>query len=65
LFVTYPFIAAFAAVVPKGFFPVFNIEPVTVVFSASAAIIVGLLAAMFPIQRALSTKIVDGLRHIG
>lgn len=65
LFVTYPFIAGFAAVVPKGFFPVFNIEPVTVVFSASAAIIVGLLAAMFPIQRALSTKIVDGLRHIG
>jgi putative ABC transport system permease protein len=65
LFVTYPFVAGFAAVVPKGFFPVFNIEPITVVLAASSAILVGLLASLFPIQRALGTKIVDGLRHIG
>jgi putative ABC transport system permease protein len=65
LFVTYPFIAGFAAVVPKGFFPVFNVEPITVVLAASSALLVGILAALFPIQRALGTKIVDGLRHIG
>jgi putative ABC transport system permease protein len=65
LFVTYPFIAGFAAVVPKGFFPVFNIEPITVVLAASSAMLVGVLASLFPIQRALGTKIVDGLRHIG
>jgi putative ABC transport system permease protein len=65
LFLTYPFIAGFAAVVPKGFFPVFNIEPITIALAASSAILVGLLASMFPIQRALGTKIVDGLRHIG
>ena len=65
LFVTYPFIAAFAAVVPKGFFPVFNVESITVVLAVSSAILVGLLASLFPIQRALGTKIVDGLRHIG
>jgi putative ABC transport system permease protein len=65
LLVTYPFIAGFAAVVPKGFFPVFNIEPITVILAGSSAILVGLLASLFPIQRALGTKIVDGLRHIG
>jgi len=65
LFVTFPFIAGFEAVVPKGFFPVFNIEPITVVLAVSSAFIVGILAAVFPIQRALGTRIVDGLRHIG
>jgi putative ABC transport system permease protein len=65
LLVTFPFIAGFAAVVPKGFFPVFNIEPITVVLAVSSAILVGLLASLFPIQRALGTKIIDGLRHIG
>jgi putative ABC transport system permease protein len=65
LFATYPFVAGFAAVVPKGFFPVFNIEPITVVLAGLSAIVVGLLASLFPIQRALGTKIVDGLRHIG
>ena len=65
LFVTFPFVEGFAAVVPKGFFPVFNIEPVTVILAISSAFIVGVLAAVFPIQRALGTRIVDGLRHIG
>ena len=65
LLVTFPFVAGFAAVVPKGFFPVFNIEPVTVILAVSSALLVGLLASIFPIQRALGTKIVDGLRHIG
>ena len=65
LLVTFPFVSGFAAVVPKGFFPVFNIEPITVVLAGSSAILVGLLASIFPIQRALGTKIVDGLRHIG
>jgi putative ABC transport system permease protein len=65
LFVTFPFITGFAAVVPKGFFPVFNIEPITIILGGSSALLVGLLASLFPIQRALGTKIVDGLRHIG
>jgi putative ABC transport system permease protein len=65
LFVMFPFITGFAAVVPKGFFPVFNIEPITIILAGSSALLVGLLASLFPIQRALGTKIVDGLRHIG
>jgi putative ABC transport system permease protein len=65
LFFTFPFVAGFAAAVPKGFFPIFNIEPITVILAASSALVVGVVASIFPIQRALTTKIVDGLRHVG
>jgi putative ABC transport system permease protein len=65
LFLMFPFIAGFAAVVPKGFFPIFNLEPITIVLAVSSAFIVGIIAAIFPIQRAIRTKIVDGLGHLG
>jgi putative ABC transport system permease protein len=65
LLFTYPFVAGFAAVVPKGFFPVFNVETITVVLAVSSAFIVGIVSSIFPIQRALTTRIVDGLRHVG
>lgn len=65
LAVSFPFVAGFEAVIPKGWFPVFNIEPITIVLAGSSALVVGLLASLFPIQRALRTKIVDGLRHVG
>jgi putative ABC transport system permease protein len=65
LFLMFPFIAGFAAVVPKGFFPIFNLEPVTIVLAVSSAFIVGIVASIFPIQRAIRTRIVDGLGHLG
>lgn len=65
LLVSFPFVAGFEAVIPKGWFPIFTIEPVTIILAGSSALMVGLLASLFPIQRALSTKIVDGLRHVG
>jgi putative ABC transport system permease protein len=61
----YPIVAGFEQVMPKGFFPFFFIEPVTVVLAASSAILIGVLAAIFPIQKALHTKIVDGFRFVG
>jgi putative ABC transport system permease protein len=61
----YPIVAGFEQVMPKGFFPFFFIEPVTVVLAVSAALLIGVLAAVFPIQRALHTKIVDGFRFVG
>jgi ABC-type antimicrobial peptide transport system permease subunit len=60
-----PFVAGFEAVIPKGWFPVFIIEPITIVLAGSSALFVGIVASIFPIQRALRTTIVDGLRHIG
>ncbi len=65
LLFTYPIIKGFSQFIPKGIFPVFEIEPITVVLACSSAIIIGIVASLFPIQRALSTKIVDGIRFTG
>ncbi len=65
LAITYPMVAGFEAFVPKGWFPVFNIEPVTLALAGLSALLVGVAAAIFPVQRALQTRIVDGLRFMG
>jgi putative ABC transport system permease protein len=65
LLFTYPFVAAFQAFVPKGWFPVFYVEFVTVVLAGLSALLVGVVASIFPIQRARRTTIVEGLRFIG
>jgi putative ABC transport system permease protein len=62
---TYPIVAGIAAVMPKGFFPYFFITPTTFILGGSAALLVGVAASLFPIQRALRTRIVDGLRFLG
>ena len=65
LLITFPLVAAFEQVIPKGFLPVFQIEPITIVLSIMAALIIGVVAAIFPVHRALNTKIVDGFRFVG
>ena len=65
LFLTFPIVAFFESVIPKGWFPIFQVEPITIILAVSAVIIIGVAAAIFPIQRALSTKIVDGFRFVG
>jgi len=62
---TYPIVAGIAAILPKGFFPFFFITPATLILAASAAMVVGVAASIFPIQRALRMQTVDGLRFIG
>lgn len=62
---SYPVVELFSLMVPKSWFPIFYIEPITIVLAGSSAIVVGVLAALFPIQRALKTSIVDGLRFVG
>ena len=65
LLLTFPIVEGFSANIPKGFFPVFQIEPITLILAISAIIIIGVAAALFPLQRALTTKIVDGFRFVG
>ncbi len=65
IILTYPIVAGFEQAIPKGFFPFFFIEPITTILAMSAAILIGVLASIFPIQRALKTKIVDGFRFVG
>jgi putative ABC transport system permease protein len=65
LFLTFPIVAIFEQFIPKGMFPVFQIEPITIILAVSSAIVIGIAAAIFPIQRALTTKIIDGFRFVG
>jgi putative ABC transport system permease protein len=64
ILVTYPIVFGIATIL-KGFLPFFYVTPATLVLASGAALFVGIAASIFPIQRALSTKIVDGLRFIG
>jgi putative ABC transport system permease protein len=61
---TFPVCRAFAEAFPT-FFPIFNVDPLTVALSAVVAIGSGVVAATFPTARALNMKIADGLRAIG
>jgi putative ABC transport system permease protein len=65
LLLAIPLTQGFAAALPKGWFPVFDLEPITLAMALGAAFLVGVLASIFPIHRALGTSIVDGLREIG
>ncbi|MBU1094885.1 MAG: ABC transporter ATP-binding protein [Ignavibacteriae bacterium HGW-Ignavibacteriae-2] len=65
LFLLFPVVEGFAQVIPKNFFPIFNLEPITVILAVSSALLIGIVSSIFPIQRALRTKIVDGFRFVG
>ena len=65
LAITFPIIKGVSEGLPSTWFPVFNIEPITIVMAVLAAIFAGVLSSVFPIYRALQMKIVDGLRQIG
>ena len=63
--VTLLFVGAFAVVVPKNFFPVFILEPITIIQEFGFAILVGIIAGVVPVVQAVRIKIVDGLRYAG
>jgi putative ABC transport system permease protein len=63
--VTFPAVAGFQTALPKGWFPVFYIEPRTIVIGCLAGVLVGLAASLIPARRAVTTRIVDGLRYVG
>ena len=65
LAVTFPAVEGFQTALPKGWFPVFYIKPETVVIGCAAGLLVGMLAAIIPLRRVLTTRIVEGLRHVG
>jgi len=62
---SFPMVGAIGANIPSGWFPIFDLKPMTLVFSGLSALVVGIVAALFPVWRATSMKIVDGLRQIG
>ncbi|MGH7768848.1 MAG: ABC transporter permease, partial [Candidatus Binatia bacterium] len=62
---TFPAVAAFQEALPKGWFPVFYIEPRTIVLGCLAGLLVGVVASLIPARRAVTTRIVEGLRFVG
>jgi putative ABC transport system permease protein len=65
LLLTFPIVAGFAEFMPKGWFPIFEIQAITIVIAVLSALFIGLLASIFPIQKALRTPIVEGFRFVG
>lgn len=65
LLLTYPVVNSFASFVPPSAFPEFSIQSLTLVFAFMAVLVVGIAAAIFPMQRVLATKIADGIKFVG
>lgn len=63
LLLTFP-IVQLVRVPMSTFFPVFKVQILTLALGLLAAMIVGLIAAIFPTTKAVKTPIVDGLRII-
>ncbi len=61
---TFPVAKAFAAAM-GNYFPVFNVAPSTLYMDIAAGLLVGLVAAVVPVWRAIHIQIADGLRRIG
>jgi putative ABC transport system permease protein len=65
LAVTLPAVRGFQTALPKGWFPVFFVKPETIILGSIAGLLVGLIASLIPTRRILTTRIVEGLRHLG
>jgi putative ABC transport system permease protein len=65
LAVTFPAVAGFETALPKGWFPVFYIKPETIFMACAAGLLVGIVASSIPMRRVMTTRIVEGLRHVG
>ena len=63
LVLTFPMVAGFGKAL-STFFPIINVAPLTIVLALGAAIIAGLVAALFPATRVVRTPIVAGLRTV-
>jgi putative ABC transport system permease protein len=64
LALTFPMVAGFGKALPT-FFPIINVAPVTIALALGAAVVAGLVAALFPATRVVRTPIVTGLRTVG
>jgi len=61
---TFPAAKAFGSTL-SNYFPIFNVATSTIYMDVAAALLVGIVAAVFPTWRAATIRIADGLRRIG
>lgn len=48
----------------SAWFPIFTVQPLTWILVVMIAVAIGLVAAIFPVQKALRMRIIDGLRVV-
>jgi putative ABC transport system permease protein len=65
MLVTLPAVEGFQTALPKGWFPIFYIKPETIFFAIASGVLVGFAASIIPVRHILTTRIVEGLRHVG
>src|SRR2546427_10560068 len=65
IIITFPAVEGFQGAIPKGWFPIFYIEPQTVITGCLAGLFVGLTASLIPARCAVASRIVEGLRYVG
>ncbi len=64
IFLTYPLVNSFASF--SNFLGAeLSVQSITLITAFTAVVFVGIAAAIFPIQRAMNTRIADGIRFVG
>ncbi len=64
IFLTYPVVNSFASF--ASFLGAeLSVQSITLITASAAVVFVGIAAAVFPIQRAMNTRIADGIRFVG
>lgn len=61
---TFPLASAFASAL-SNYFPIFNVSKATIYMDVAAALLVGVVAGIFPAWRAVKIRIAEGLSRIG
>jgi putative ABC transport system permease protein len=61
---TYPAAYGFKEAL-KQFFPLFNVDPMTVLLDMGVAVVVGVAASVIPARQAVTIRIAEGLRRMG
>ena len=64
ILLTFPVVGGFAVGMAR-FFPLVIVDPLTVFLAGMFALVVGIVAGIFPVARSTRMTIVDGLRQIG
>lgn len=65
LFLGISLVDGLSQIVPKTIFPILEVKTMTIFFAFFSAMLVGIIASIFPIHKAVNTKIVDGFRFVG
>ena len=65
ILLTFPFARGVQEAVPAGYFPVFDVTTGTILLCVLAILIVSIFSSVYPVWKARSQTIVDGLRQIG